>query len=124
MPVAVNAAAQWQPFNIALLDAALKANRPVVIDWTADWCINCRVVDATVLHSVAVQKGFKDSDALLLRADLSSDNPPATALNHALGGEAIPVLAIFSPQRPLTPEVLRDVYTQETLLEKLGRTKG
>ena len=33
--------ARWLPFNVALLDQALEQGRPVVIDWTAEWCINC-----------------------------------------------------------------------------------
>ncbi|HUO10979.1 MAG TPA: hypothetical protein VM008_21945 [Phycisphaerae bacterium] len=33
---------QWDTFNVALMDAAPKEGRPVVIDCTADWCINFR----------------------------------------------------------------------------------
>jgi thiol:disulfide interchange protein DsbD len=109
----------WHPFNVALLDAALAQGRPVVIDWTADWCINCRALDAAVLSRPAVQDAFSRSGVLLLRADLSEDNPPATALNRKLGGEAIPVLAIFSPQRSMQPVVLRDSYTQARVIEEV-----
>jgi thiol:disulfide interchange protein DsbD len=110
----------WHPFNVALLDAALAQGRPVVIDWTADWCINCRALDAAVLSRPAVQDAFSRSGVLLLRADLSEDNPPATALNRKLGGEAIPVLAIFSPQRSMQPVVLRDSYTQARVIEEVA----
>jgi hypothetical protein len=60
---------------------------------------------------------------LLLRADLSTDNPPATALNRKLGGEAIPVLAIFAPARPFQPVVLRDSYTQARVIEEVDRAR-
>lgn len=106
----------WLPFNVALLDAALKDGRPVVVDWTADWCPNCHALEALVLSRQAVNEGFAANRAVLLRADLSSDNPPATALNHKLGGEAIPVLAIFAPSRPTEPVVLRDSYTQARVI--------
>ena len=91
------ATTQWLPFNIALLDEALRQKRPVVVDWTADWCINCRVVEAVVLRNGEVQQGFLANNAVLLAADLSDDNPAADALNRKLGSAAIPVLAIFSP---------------------------
>jgi len=110
---------QWMPFNVALLDAALKEGRPVVVDWTADWCINCRTLDTFVLSTEAVQKAFVDNRTVLLRADLSSDNPPATALNSKLGGQAIPVLAIFSPSRPYEPVVLRDKYSRDRVVSEL-----
>jgi thiol:disulfide interchange protein DsbD len=114
---------QWVPFNVALLDAALAEGRPVVVDWTADWCINCHVLEAAVLSKEPVQTAFRTSNALLLKADLSVDNPPATALNRKLGGEAIPVLAIFSPGRPLEPVVLRDSYTQSRVIDEVTRSK-
>jgi thiol:disulfide interchange protein DsbD len=114
---------QWIPFNVALLDAALAEGRPVVVDWTADWCINCHVLEATVLSKDSVQNAFQSSNALLLKADLSVDNPPATALNRKLGGEAIPVLAVFSPSRPLEPVVLRDSYTQARVVEEVTRSQ-
>ena len=73
----------------------LASGRPVVVDWTASWCINCHVLEAVVLNTAPVENAFRDSNVLLLKADLSTDNPPATLLNRKLGGEAIPVLARF-----------------------------
>jgi len=109
----------WQPFNIALLDAALKDGRPVVIDWTADWCINCRALEKLVLNTADVQAAFRAENALLLKADLTQDNPPADALNRKLGGQSIPVLAIFSPSRPTKPVVLRDSYTKQRVIDEV-----
>jgi thiol:disulfide interchange protein len=114
---------QWAPFNIALLDAALKEGRPVIVDWTADWCINCHVLEAAVLSQDPVQTAFRSANALLLKADLSVDNPPATALNRILGGEAIPVLAVFSPDRPLQPVVLRDSYSQARVIDEVKKAQ-
>jgi thiol:disulfide interchange protein DsbD len=114
---------QWIPFNVALMDAALKDGRPVVVDWTADWCINCRSLEAFVLSAQSVQDEFRNSRAVLLRADLSQDNPPASAFNEKLGGHAIPVLAIFSPGRPLDPVVLRDSYTPARVVTELNNSR-
>jgi thiol:disulfide interchange protein DsbD len=115
----------WRPFNVALLDEALKQGRPVVVDWTASWCINCHALEAFVLNSSGVQEAFKKNDVVLLRADLSTDNPPATLLNRELGGEAIPVLAIFSPTagREHEPVVLRDSYTSQRVIEEVGKAR-
>jgi suppressor for copper-sensitivity B len=121
--MASRADGEWVPFNVALLDAAIAEGRPVVVDWTADWCINCHVLEATILSQNSVQDAFKHSHALLLRADLSTDNPPATALNRKLGGEAIPVLAVFSPSRPYEPVVLRDSYTPSRVVSEVGQAR-
>ncbi len=112
-----------RPFNIAQLDSALAEGRPVIIDWTANWCLNCHVLEATVLSRDTVHQAFHDRNAVLLRADLSNDNPPATALNTKLGGEAIPVLAIFSPSNPNQPAVLRDTYSPSRLTGELDQAR-
>ena len=110
---------EWLPFNMALLDEALKQGRPVVVDWTADWCINCRVLEATVLDREETMRTFIARNAVLLRADLSQENPPATELNRKLGSEAIPVLAIFKPGQPYSPVVLRDSYSVSRVVGEL-----
>jgi thiol:disulfide interchange protein DsbD len=110
---------QWLPFNTALLDAALKEGRPVVVDWGADWCINCRSLEAVVLSADSVKEAFRQRNAVLLRCDLSQSNPPAKRLNEKLGGQAIPVLAIFSPSRPQEPVVLRDSYTSSRVITEV-----
>jgi thiol:disulfide interchange protein DsbD len=109
----------WLPFNLALLDQALKDGRPVLVDWTADWCINCRVLEATVLKNPELHRAIVDKNALLLRADLSQDNPPADALNQKLGSRSIPVLAIFHPSAPTTPTVLRDTYSPSRVIQEI-----
>lgn len=116
---APNTTSQWQPFSIAALDEGLAQGRPVVVDWTANWCINCHALEALVLSSQPVQQQFEKSNALLLKADLSSDNPPASDLNAKLGGKSIPTLAIFHPAAPTTPTVLRDSYTKDRVINAL-----
>lgn len=109
----------WQDFNLALLQKALAQGRPVVIDWTASWCINCRVVERTVLGNAEVKALLRQRNAVLLRADLTGPNPPAKALNAKLGGASIPVLAVFLPSQPERPIVLRDDYSAARLLKAL-----
>jgi thiol:disulfide interchange protein DsbD len=109
---------------VALLDDALKSGRPVVVDWTANWCINCKFLEARVLRTSPVEEAFAKNNALLMKADETEDNPPAALLNRELGGESIPVLAIFSPGRPNAPVVLRDNYGGEKVIGELEKAKG
>jgi suppressor for copper-sensitivity B len=109
----------WLPFNVALLDQALTDGRPVLVDWTADWCINCRVLEATVLSREELRRAIVDQNAVLLRADLSQANPAPDALNEKLGSRSIPVLAIFAPSRPYEPVVLRDTYSPSRVSQEV-----
>ncbi len=54
---------------------------------------------------------------MLLGADI--DRPVDKALWLQLGGRALPYLAILSPRRPMSPEVLRDIYTQGDVIRDI-----
>ena len=50
----------------------LKAGRPVFVDFTADWCQNCKFFEGTVLHTEAVQAAFKAKNVLFVKADYTA----------------------------------------------------
>jgi len=73
----------WQTVTTpAALDAALAqakaAGQPVLLDWYADWCISCKVIEREVLTAPQVQTqlaGFK-----LLRFDITESNAEQRSL--------------------------------------------
>lgn len=73
----------WQTVNTpAQLDAALAeakaAGQPVLLDWYADWCISCKVIEHEVLNNPRVLdllSGYR-----LVRFDITASNPEQRAL--------------------------------------------
>jgi thiol:disulfide interchange protein DsbD len=109
---------QWQPFTEAKLLKAARENRWVVVDFTAEWCPNCLLVEKTVLHNRTVVETFRKHDALLLKADLTMENPPAKRLLQKMGSRSIPFLAFFPPGENFwNPYFLRDLYRVQDVLE-------
>ncbi len=107
----------WQDFNWSAMNAALQSGHPVVVDFTAPWCINCRFVKATVLDAQRVRQKFGLAKAVLFSADIDQPIPKAFWLK--LGGRAIPYLAILSPKHPTLPAILRDIYTQQNVIDDI-----
>jgi len=67
----------WQTLTTpAALDAALAqakaAGQPVLLDWYADWCISCKVIEHEVLNAPQVQSQL--SAFKLLRFDITESN--------------------------------------------------
>jgi thiol:disulfide interchange protein DsbD len=73
----------WQTISSATeLDRVLaeskNAGTPVLVDWYADWCISCKVIEHEVLPDPAVidqLKGFR-----LIRFDMTDSNPQQRGL--------------------------------------------
>jgi thiol:disulfide interchange protein DsbD len=88
------------------------------VDFTAEWCPNCLLVEKTVLHNRTVVETFRKHDALLLKADLTMENPPAKRLLQKMGSRSIPFLAFFPPGENFwNPYFLRDLYRVQDVLK-------
>lgn len=78
-----SSASAWQTLTTpAALDSALAAakaaGQPVLLDWYADWCISCKVIEHEVLNAPAVLAQLKDYQ--LLRFDITESNAEQRAL--------------------------------------------
>ncbi len=121
MPAATDARTfqvnRWQAVTLGRMKPALAAGHPVMIDFSAPWCINCKFVKATVLDAPAVREVYAQTGTVLLSADI--DRPVDKALWLQLGGRALPYLAILSPHRPMSPAILRDIYTRRDVIRDI-----
>ena len=62
---------------------ARQAHRPVVLDFSAEWCIECRVMDRTVFSDPVVRERLRDFD--LIRADATDYNGDSRSLLRRFG---------------------------------------
>lgn len=110
----------WEPFGAARLEQLTSAQKTVLVDFTADWCLTCKFLEHTVLNTEEVRRLVADNGVVTLSADWTDRNPEIGKLLEALGSKQVPVIAIFPAGRPNQPIVLRagDI-TQKNLLGKL-----
>jgi thiol:disulfide interchange protein len=111
----------WRPFSPDSLVAAHTAGRPVMVDFTANWCMNCQYNYLMVLTRREVVDLIKKKNVLALKADLTVPNPVADSLLHRLGSQSIPFLALFPGDQPHKPIVFRDVLTKGKILRALNQ---
>jgi thiol:disulfide interchange protein DsbD len=88
-----------------------------VLEYTADWCPNCSLVEKLALQRDEVQKLFERDDVEFMVADLTLKNSQAESLMAKLGSKSIPLLAVFPPGSGFTsPLCLRDIYSEEDVI--------
>jgi thiol:disulfide interchange protein DsbD len=112
----------WQAFDQESFQRNLGYS-PMLVEFTADWCPTCKVLEKTVLTDSRMQRLKNRYGLVLLKADLTEPHPEAERLLDRLGAQSIPAAAIFPPggaaSRPL---VLRDLFSASQLEQALERT--
>lgn len=115
---------QWRDFTPQTFEATL-GQKPMLLEFTADWCPNCKFMEATVLTDERLRRLQARYGMELVRVDLTNANAYAVRLLEALGSKSIPLTALFPAGSEATaPLVLRDVYGGETLERALGEAFG
>lgn len=88
---------RWTPFTLALRDQALKRKQPVFVDFTADWCVNCKLFEKTHINVHAIRKTFAETGILAAKADLTKNDDALWKVVNDLGRDGLPVYVIFTP---------------------------
>lgn len=114
----------WEPFSLAALDGHLRDNRTVFIDFTAEWCLTCKVNEKTVLNDSRVVEKFRSHNLVALKADWTSRNPEITQLLARFGRSGVPLYVIFPAGRPAEPIVLPEVITAGLVIDAIERAGG
>jgi thiol:disulfide interchange protein DsbD len=108
----------WQEWSPQRVESLQKEGRPVFIDFTADWCLNCKYNERFVIHTPPVREALKGWTTL--KADWTRGDPRITQELKRLGRVGVPVYVVF-PASGGPPEVLPEILTQRGLLDVLER---
>jgi len=110
---------KWADYSPDALAAARASGKPVIVDFTANWCLNCKYVETTVYRDPRTLDAVKNMGIVTLKADLTDHSAPGWKLLDDLKSDGIPFTAIYLPgaQQPVG---LASIYTTETLLGVLG----
>lgn len=91
--------------------------RTVFVDFTADWCITCKVNERIVLRSKRIQSAFKEHEVTMLVGDWTRADPEITAVLQRYGRSGVPLYLLS--QNGAEAEVLPQLLTPELLVQRL-----
>jgi thiol:disulfide interchange protein len=109
----------WQPWTQSAVSAALARGQPVFVDFTAAWCLSCKVNERLALGTDAVKQAFTDKKVALFKADWTHNDPVISVTLQKYNRDGVPLYLLYSPKSPDSPQVLPEVLTPGIVLDAL-----
>jgi thiol:disulfide interchange protein DsbD len=98
----------WAPERIAALQSEGKV---VFVDFTADWCVTCKVNEGTALASRSVADAFADANAVYMVADWTLRDAKIAAALAEHGRTGVPLYLMY-PAGGGAPKVMPQLLTE------------
>lgn len=113
-PTSTAASLKWQPLLAGTLPTSMGNGRAVLVEFTADWCINCKVLERTVYVDPQVVQAAQDTGIATLQADLTRPDARLEQLLSSFGGVGLPFAVILDANGEVVRR-LPDLFSAETL---------
>ena len=112
----------FQKENNAFSDEELSkrlAEGPVFLNFTADWCITCKVNERVALKTSETLKFFEEKNIYYLEADWTNKNELIAKKLASYGRSSIP-LYVYYPDEKSVPIILPEILTESLIKDYLN----
>jgi thiol:disulfide interchange protein/DsbC/DsbD-like thiol-disulfide interchange protein len=110
---------QWEAFSAEAVTRHREAGRTVFIDFTAAWCLTCKVNERVALDVPEVVALVEDLDVAMLKADWTTRDPAITRALGEFGRSGVPFYVLYSPDPFEAPRLLPEVLTPSIVIRAL-----
>ena len=92
---------------------------PVFLNFTADWCITCKVNERVAIKTKETLKFFEEKNIFYLEADWTNKNELIAKKLASFGRSSIP-LYIYYPDEKSVPIILPEILTESVIKDYLN----
>jgi len=111
----------WQAYDAARLASLTAAGKPVLVNFTASWCLTCLVNERNAFGDAAVDQVFREKGVTLMKGDWTNRDPEITKALSSFGRAGVPLYVVYNakpgtaePQvlpQLLSAAVVRDAFS-------------
>ena len=112
---------EWQPWSAAAVAKAQSEGHPVLVDFTADWCLTCQVNKKVAIEVPSVRAKLKQIGSVNLEGDYTRLPDAMTDELNKYARAGVPLVLVFPAKTDAKPIVLPEVLTAGTVLEALDK---
>jgi len=109
----------WTHYTPERFGAAIEQKKTVVMNFTAEWCLNCKVLEEGVLHDQRIINLLAQEHIVPMKVDITGNNLAGKAKLKAVGSLTVPLLVIFAPNGDAVFK--SDFYTVDHILDAVQR---
>ena len=104
-------------FSVQKLNSLRSEQKMVFLNFTADWCITCKVNEAIALNQDKVKRVLDEKNIIYLKADWTRKDPEIASMLASYGRTGVPLYLLFPSQGD--PIILPELLTEDLLLDFL-----
>src|SRR5690606_27510252 len=112
---------QWEPFSSVRLEELHRQGTPVLVDFTADWCITCKVNERVALNTEEVMAKAQAAGIVLMMGDWTNSDPEISAVLNRFERSGVPLYLMYPADVDGDPEVLPQILTKGIVLDAMDR---
>jgi thiol:disulfide interchange protein/DsbC/DsbD-like thiol-disulfide interchange protein len=118
-----HAADQWQPYDAAEVAKLSAAGQPLLVNFTASWCLTCLVNERNAFADSAVQEVFRSKRVTLMKGDWTNRDPAITRALASFGRAGVPLYVVYNSKPGSSePVVLPQLLTASVVQQAFADT--
>ncbi|MGH6949677.1 MAG: protein-disulfide reductase DsbD family protein [Vitreimonas sp.] len=107
-----------EPWSAARVTQLRNEGRGVFVNFTAAWCVTCKVNEAAALANARTAQAFADANVAYLVGDWTNRDPAIAAALAEHGRAGVPLYLYYPPSGE--PVVLPQLLSQDLVLETIA----
>ena len=111
----------WQPWSPRAVAHAQEEGQPVLVDFTADWCLTCQANKRIAIEIPSVRSKLKQIGAVAFLGDYTRLPDDITRELNRYGRAGVPLVLVYPGKAGAPPIVLPELLTPGIVLNALTR---
>jgi thiol:disulfide interchange protein DsbD len=116
---------EWQPYDAARVAELVASGRPLLVNFTASWCLTCLVNERNAFADSAVLAVFRAKGVTLMKGDWTNRDPAITRALTSFGRAGVPLYVVYNAKPGSSaPLVLPQLLTAGVVQSAFADTPG